>query len=244
MAIAQKISSMVLGLRRKVNIKVRQPLNKLMIPVPNKSFQKKIEAVENLVLAEINVKEIEYLTNSSDMLVKKIKPNFKSLGPRFGKMMKPIVTAIGGLTTEDISRFEQKGTFTIQVEDQKVELGMDDVEIVSEDIPGWLVANEGNVTIALDITITKELRQEGIAREFINRIQNFRKESGLDVVDKIEIEIQQHNAINDSIKKHQDYICTQTLANSISLVEKLEENGTKKIEIDENIETLLKIMKI
>ncbi len=244
MAIAQKISSMVLGLRRKVNIKVRQPLNKLIIPVPDKSFRKKVEAVENLVLAEINVKEIEYLTNSSDMLVKKIKPNFKSLGPRFGKMMKPIVSAIGELTPDDISRFEQEGTYIIQVEDQKVKLGIEDVEIVSEDIPGWLVANEGIFTIALDITITEELRQEGIAREFVNRIQNFRKESGFDVVDKIEIEIQEHDAINDSILKHKDYICTQTLADSISLVKKLKETGTKKIELDENIETLLKIMKI
>jgi isoleucyl-tRNA synthetase len=244
MAIAQKISSMVLGLRRKVNIKVRQPLNKLIIPVHNKSFLKKVEAVENLILSEINVKEIEYLTNSSDMLVKKIKPNFKSLGPRFGKLMKSIVAAIGEMTSEDIDRFEQDGIFTLSVEDQEVELGLGDIEIVSEDIPGWLVANEGNVTIALDITITEELRQEGIAREFINRIQNFRKESGLDVVDKIEIEIQRHDAINDSILKHKDYICAQTLANDILLVEKLEKRGTKKIDLDDNIETLLKIVKI
>jgi len=244
MAIAQKISSMVLGLRRKVNIKVRQPLNKLMIPVPGTSFRKKLEAVENLVLAEINVKEIEYLTNSSEMLVKKIKPNFKSLGPRYGKMMKSITTAIGKMTPEEIDRFEQEGVFALQLENKKIELSPEDVEIVSEDIPGWLVANEGNITIALDITITEELRKEGIAREFINRIQNFRKESGLDVVDKIEIEIQQHAAINDSIEKHRKYICAQTLANNISLVEKLDEKGTKKIELDENIETLLKIMKI
>jgi len=244
MAIAQIISSMVLGLRRKVNIKVRQPLNKILIPLLNKQYQAKIEAVKNLILTEINVKELEFLPDSSEILLKKIKPNFKVLGPRYGKMMKTISATINQMTREEIIQFEREGSYTINAEGQNITLGPDDVEILSEDIPGWLVASDGDLTVALDISVTDELRFEGIAREFINRIQNYRKESGFDVTDKIIIHIQKHNAINMAIDKHKKYIGSQTLAKEINLVDKLDKANSRKVEIDDDIETLLKIEKI
>jgi isoleucyl-tRNA synthetase len=244
MAIAQKISSLVLGLRRKVNIKVRQPLNKVLIPVLNRKSQTKIEAVENLILSEINVKELEYLPDSSEILIKKIKPNFKVLGPRHGKLMKEISAAISRMTHEDILKFEKEGTFTLEAEAQSVTITLDDVEILSEDIPGWLVASEGDLTVALDISVTEELRFEGIAREFINRIQNYRKESGFDVTDKIIIHIQKHDAINKAIEKHKEYIGSQTLAKEVLLTDKLDKANSRKVEIDDDITTLLKIEKV
>jgi isoleucyl-tRNA synthetase len=244
MGIAQKISSMVLGLRRKVNIKVRQPLNKVLIPVLNNGFQQKVEAVENLILTEINVKNLEYLTDTSEILVKKIKPNFKSLGPRFGKLMKPITAAVNQMTREDINKFEREGSYSIVVDSQTIALGPDDLEIVSEDIPGWLVASDGNITVALDITVTDDLRLEGIAREFVNRIQNYRKESGFDVTDKINISIQRHEFTNEAIVKHKEYIVSQTLAKEIILVENLDKNTSRQVEIDDDIITWLKIERI
>lgn len=244
MAIAQQISSMVLGLRRKVNIKVRQPLNKVLIPVLNKKSQAKIQAVENLILSEINVKELEYLPDSSEILIKKIKPNFKVLGPRYGKLMKTISSVINQMTHKEITQFEREGTFTIEAEEQSITLILDDVEILSEDIPGWLVASEGDLTVALDISVTEELRFEGIAREFINRIQNYRKESGFDVTDKIVISIQKHGAINKAIEKHKEYIGSQTLAKEVRLIDKLDKTNSRKVEIDDDITTLLKIEKV
>jgi isoleucyl-tRNA synthetase len=244
MAIAQKISSMVLGLRRKVNIKVRQPLNKIMIPVNDESYHSKVEKVKDLILSEVNIKAIEYLSDTSDIIVKKIKPNFKVLGPRYGKAMKMISEAIGEMTQEEILEFEKKGVHTIHADNKAVELKPEDVEILSEDISGWLVANDGTLTIALDITITDDLRYEGIAREFINRIQNYRKESGLDVTDKILIEIQRHQAIDEAIFKHSEYICAQTLAKEIQLTEQLDKSSSKLVELDEDIITRLKITRI
>jgi isoleucyl-tRNA synthetase len=244
MAIAQKISSMVLGLRRKVNIKVRQPLNKILVPVLDNEFQQKVEAVENLILAEINVKKLEYLSDTSEILVKKIKPNFKSLGPRFGKLMKPITTAINQMTRDDINNFEKEGSYSIKVDSQNIILGRDDLEILSEDIPGWLVAGDNNITVALDITVTDDLRFEGIAREFINRIQNYRKESGFDVTDKIKITIQSHEYIDEAIIKHREYIVSQTLAKEINLVENLDRNNSRQVEIDDDIVTWLRIERL
>ncbi len=243
MQIAQAVSSMVLGLRRKVNIKVRQPLQKLMIPVTEPGFEEKFEAVKELILSEVNVKEVEYITDTSDILVKKIKPNFKTLGPRYGKLMKDITAAFREMDQEDISSLEKNGKFNLKLEHQEIELGEEDAEIISEDIPGWLVANEGKITIALDVTISDELRYEGIAREFINRIQNLRKESGYEVTDKISIEIGKHEAINKAIEKHKNYIGSQTLANEIRLVDKLNEDS-KEVEIDENIKTKMKISRL
>jgi len=235
MDIAQKISSMILGLRRKVNIKVRQPLNKLMLPVTDTDFKEQVEAVKPLILNEVNVKEIEYITDTAGILVKRIKPNFKTLGPRFGKLMKEVSNAINDMDQEEIAAFEKEQTFQIVAGGERVQLGLEDVEIISEDIPGWLVANEGPITVALDINITEELRQEGVARELINRIQNIRKESGFDVTDKIDVLIEKHDLINGAIETHGKYIGSQTLAENIKLTEKIKNNESKRIDIDENI---------
>ncbi|MBN2863462.1 MAG: isoleucine--tRNA ligase [Bacteroidales bacterium] len=232
MDIAQKISSMVLGLRRKVSIKVRQPLAKIMIPLPDKFFKARFEAVRELVLAEVNVKEVEYLDDTAGILVKKIKPNFKSLGPRYGKLMKEISNAIAGLSQTDIASFEAEGSHKLTVNGQDIILGNEDVEIISEDIPGWQVANEGRLTVALDVSVTDELRYEGIAREFINRIQNIRKENGYDVTDKITVKIEDHDFVREAVKRHASYIGSQTLANEVSLSED-PGSKAKDIEIDD-----------
>lgn len=233
MDIAQKVSSMILGLRRKVNIKVRQPLARIMVPVSDNMFREQFDAVKNLILAEVNVREVEYIDDTSGILVKKIKPNFKTLGPRYGKLMKEIGAAILAMSQAEISAFETEGGKEIMIGDQNVLLNSDDVEIISEDIPGWLVSNEGKYTVALDVTITDELRQEGIAREFVNRIQNIRKESGFDVTDKIEVLIEDHAGISDAVKKHAAYIGSQTLANSVRIVDTIKNNNIREIEIDD-----------
>ena len=217
MDVAQKLSSMVLGLRRKVNIKVRQPLNKMMLPLTYPGMQEQVEAVKALVLNEVNVKSIEYITDTAGILVKRIKPNFKTLGPRFGKQMKEVSGIINGMDQDQIADFEKTGTCDISVGGATINLHLEDVEIISEDIPGWLVANEGILTVALDINISEELRQEGMARELINRIQNIRKESGFDVTDKIKVLIEKHDLINDAVESHGKYIGSQTLASSVSL---------------------------
>jgi len=244
MGIAQQVSSMVLGLRRKVNIKVRQPLSRIMVPVTENGFTEKFEAVRNLILTEVNVKDVEYIQDTSGILVKKIKPDFKALGPRYGKLMKSIAAAISKMSQEEIAKLEKEGQFKLEADGQAVELGLDDVEIVSEDIPGWLVANDGKLTIALDVTITDELRNEGIARELVNRIQNIRKESGFDVTDKINIEIQRKEQLNNAVQEHKEYIGTQTLASGIELVDDIDPEKAREVEIDENLKTLLKVERI
>ncbi len=244
MDIAQRVSSMILALRRKVNIKVRQPLSKLMIPILDKSLQPKFDAVRNLVLTEVNVKDVEYITDTTGVLVKKIKPNFKTLGPKYGKLMKQISGVVAQMSQEDIVAFERNETYELNVDTETINLTLEDVEITSEDIPGWLVANDGKLTVALDINVTDELREEGIAREFINRIQNLRKDSNFDVTDKIQIQIQKHELINNAIEKFNDYISAQTLAKSIDLVDNFEQNSIHFVEIDEEIKTNIKIDKI
>lgn len=233
MDLAQKISSMILGLRRKVNIKVRQPLNKIMIPVLNDNFKKKFDAVKELILSEVNVKDVEYITDTSDILVKKIKPDFKSLGPRYGKLMKSIASAIAEMSPENITELEKEGRFELIADGESILLTLEDVEISSEDIPGWLVTNEGQLTVALDVTVTYELKEEGIAREFINRIQNLRKESGFNVTDKIYVQIQKQESINTAIEKYADYIGSQTLALSVVLVDKLKDEEAYHLELDD-----------
>ena len=190
---------MILSLRKRSNIRVRQPLNKIMIPILNEHNRSQLQAVENLILSEVNVKEIEYLTETAGILVKKIKPNFKLLGPRYGKLMKEIAQIVNGFRQEDIAAFEAAGSYEITAGGEKITLQADDVEITSEDIPGWLVASEGRLTVALDLNITQELKDEGIAREFVNRIQNLRKESGFEVTDKIAVEIQRHELIDSAV---------------------------------------------
>jgi isoleucyl-tRNA synthetase len=233
MDIAQKISSMILGLRRKVNIKVRQPLAKILVPVPDESFRNKFESVRNLILAEVNVKEVEYIDDTAGILIKKIKPNFKILGPRYGKLMKEISSAISAMTQPEIISFESSGKQSITINGTTVNLTLEDVEIVSGDIPGLQVANEGKLTVALDITVTDELRYEGIAREFVNRIQNIRKESGFDVTDKITVLIEDHDFIREAVKRHSSYIGSQTLATTVSIVPSITGNSMREIDIDE-----------
>lgn len=242
MQLAQQISSMVLSLRRKVQIRVRQPLSKLMIPILNEEMQQQLDAVKHIILSEVNVKTIEYITDTTGVLIKKIKPNFKTLGPKYGKYMKQISAAIAGMNQNDIFQFEKKGEFQLQFGNETLTLGLEDVEILSEDIPGWLVANEGKVTVALDINITKELKEEGIAREFINRIQNLRKESNFDVTDKIRLHIGKQAQINEAVENFSTYIASQVLAESINLTDTIEAEA-KEVEIDD-ITTYIKIEKV
>ncbi len=244
MEMAQSICSLVLGLRRKVNIKVRQPLQKIMIPILDEKFRSQLKAVENLILNEVNVKELEYLTDASGILVKKIKPNFKTLGPRYGKAMKAISGSIAQMTQNDIAAIEHNGRFTISTTDGEINITLDDVEILSEDIPGWLVANEGRYTVALDITITEELRMEGIARELINRVQNIRKDSGFEVTDKIRIFIRKHDKLNRAIEVHRSYISSQTLAREINLIEGELNGNSLVIELDDDLTTAIAVEKI
>ena len=244
MAIAQKASSMVLALRRKEKLKVRQPLAKIIVPVLNPHFQEQFDAVKNIILAEVNVKEVEFLTDTSGIISKKIKPNFKTLGPKYGKLMKQIAGSVSKLKQADISEFEKTGSFEILVGDEKIILALEDVEIQTEDIPGLTVATEGQLTVALDINITDELKQEGIAREFINKIQNLRKDSNFEVTDRINISIKKHAEFNDAILTHKDYICTQTLANQLNLVDKLSDAKVKEVEIDKDIFVEILVEKI
>lgn len=241
---AQSLSSMILALRRKVNIKVRQPLNKIMVPILDDSFQSQIELVKHLILTEVNVKEVEFLTDTEGVLVKKIKPNFKTLGPKYSKLMKGISAEVAKMTSHDIAEFERNGSFAITVNGEQITLAPEDAEIMSEDIPGWLVANEGKLTVALDINVTPELREEGIAREFVNRIQNIRKDSGFDVTDKISIQIARHDAINKAIEDYGQYIASQTLAVSVALSDNLSADSAQQVDIDDEIVTLIKVEKI
>lgn len=219
MKMAQDVSSMVLALRRKVNIKVRQPLQTIMVPVMDAHQQESIEAVKNLILNEVNVKELKFVDNAAGILVKRIKPDFKKLGPRYGKIMKSLAAAIQSMSQEDILAFEAAGTFMLNVEGQEATIERADVEIISEDIPGWLVANEGRLTVALDITVTESLRKEGLARELVNRIQNLRKSNGYDITDKIVVTVLSTDEMDDAIKEFNEYIANQVLAVSVEITE-------------------------
>ncbi len=230
MKMAQDITSMVLALRRKVNIKVRQPLGKLMIPVLDAQQQADLEAIKTLVLNEVNVKELDFVDNGAGILVKRIKPDFKKLGPRYGKIMKQLAAKIQTLTQEDIIKFEQEGRFLIDVDGVNAEVLTSDVEIISEDIPGWLVANEGRLTVALDVTITEDLRKEGIARELVNRIQNLRKSSGFEITDKIDVTFTSNEQTDSAIEAYNTYIASQVLANSVVVGEVAEDAMELEIE--------------
>ena len=213
-----------------------------MLPALDEHFKKQVESVQNLIMSEVNVKDMEYITDTAGILVKKIKPNFKVLGPKYGKYMKQISAAVAKMNQSDIYNFEKQGAYAITVDGEQLALTLDDVEILSEDIPGWLVANEGRLTVALDINITKELREEGIARELINRIQNLRKDSNFNVTDKITLHIGRHEAINEAVEHFETYIASQVLANAVVLVDTPEE-GAQNVEIDD-IRTFIKIEKI
>jgi len=237
---AQTISSLVLSLRKKEMIKVRQPLQKVMIPVLDKNQRAEIEAVSDLIMAEVNVKEIELLDDASGVLVKQIKPNFKALGPRFGKDMGLISKEIQNLSPEQINDLDRNGSLDIVISGKSITLSLEDVEITSQDIEGWLVANSNGITVALDITISEELRKEGVARELVNRIQNIRKDSGFEVTDKIKVAIQKEEKINQAILDNQEYIKAETLTEELVLQDSVN-NGTV-IEFDD-IKTMILISK-
>ena len=243
MALAQKASSMILGLRRKEKLKVRQPLAKIMVPVLNKEFQEQFDAVKNIILSEVNVKEVEYLTDAAGIISKKIKANFKTLGPKYGKLMKQISGEIAGFSQEVISSFEKSGNYDLNVNGETVSLSLEDVEIQTEDIPGWLVASEGGLTIALDINLTEDLKQEGIAREFINKIQNIRKESDFEVTDRIVLKIQKHDFYNVAVGKFRDYISNQTLASELVMVDQLEDENSYLVDIDTDVKARIQVVR-
>ncbi|MBF6596807.1 MAG: isoleucine--tRNA ligase [Fermentimonas sp.] len=230
MYLAQAASSIILSLRRKVNIKVRQPLSKIMIPVADDKQKMNIEAVEQLILNEVNVKELLFVDSANEMLVKRVKPDFKKLGPRYGKIMKQLAVIIQEMENSDINKLESNGSFNLNVGGEEVVIGLDDVEVISEDIPGWLVGNEGRLTVALDITITDELRKEGIARELVNRIQNIRKAKDFEITDRVKVEISSNSNIDNAIIDYDSYIRNQVLADEIIIVEDVME---EEIEIDD-----------
>ncbi|WP_273389337.1 isoleucine--tRNA ligase [Barnesiella viscericola] len=232
MQIAQTMTSMVLALRRKVNIKVRQPLTTLMVPVLNPDQQAHIEAVKDLVLSEVNVKEMKFVDNAAGILVKRVKPDFKKLGPRYGKIMKQLAATIASISQPDIAEFEKNGSFTFDIDGQQATIERGDVEVISEDIPGWLVANEGNLTVALDITVTDELHREGIARELVNRIQNIRKTSGFDITDKIDVAIASNAETDQAVREYRDYMSRQVLANTFEIVDNLSGESVSELDFD------------
>jgi len=239
MEAAQTISSLVLSLRAKEKIKVRQPLQKIMIPIDSKQQKEEILAVADLIKHEVNVKEIELLEDASDILVKQIKPNFKTLGPRFGKDMKLIANAIVGFTSEDIKKIEQSSEIQVEINGKSITLGLEDVEIISQDIEGWLVANEGTLTVALDVIISEDLRREGIARELVNRIQNLRKDSGFEVTDKIDVQLQKDEKIVDAVQTNITYIKAETLTEKLEIIDQIN-NGIEVVFDDVNTRLFIK----
>ncbi|MBQ1168881.1 MAG: class I tRNA ligase family protein, partial [Bacteroidales bacterium] len=241
MRLAQQSSSMVLALRRKVNIKVRQPLAKLVIPVLNEHLREQFEKVESLVLGEVNVKEVEYITDTTGLITKKIKPNFKTLGKKYGKQMKEIAAFFGEMDQQTIAAIERAGDYSLNLPSGDVVLTAEDYTISSEDMEGWLVASEGQLTVALDVTITDALRKEGVARELVNRIQNLRKDSGFDVTDRINVTIENLPEVAESLASFADYLKDQTLALNITLAKDF---GGKKVEWEDDGEIEIKVEKI
>ena len=221
MQMAQDVTSMVLALRRKVNIKVRQPLQCIMIPVVDETQKRHIEAVKDLIMSEVNVKEIHFEEGASGILVKKVKCDFKKLGPKFGKQMKAVAAAVAEMSQEAIAELEKNGRYTFVLDGAEAVVEAADVEIFSEDIPGWLVANEGTLTVALEVTVTEELKREGIARELVNRIQNIRKSSGFEITDKITIALSRNSNSDDAVNEYNTYICNQVLATSLVLADEV-----------------------
>ena len=242
MKLAQEVTSMTLALRRKANLKVRQPLSQIMIPVTGSEQKRSIDAMSQLIMNEVNVKGIRYVSTEDGVLVKKVRPDFKKLGPKFGPAMKQVASAIAAMQQSDIAAMERDGKFIFSLGDTNATVELADVEIISEDIPGWLVANEGSLTVALDITVTEELRNEGIAREIVNRIQNIRKNQGFDITDRIDVVISSNEDTDKAVKQFSDYIARQVLANSLTIGEIAEPD---KIELEglDNLYASVKICK-
>ena len=242
MQMAQKICSLVLSLRKRNNLKVRQPLSKIMIPAKNAHQQAQIEAVSDLILSEVNVKSIDFLSKENNVLVKSIKANFKTLGPKFGAKMKAIASGISAFSQEDIAKIENEGKYSLTIGEEQIEIALSDVEIITQDIPGWVVANEDDLTVALDTTITDALRKEGISRELVNRIQNIRKEQGFDVTDNIIVEIEECDLLCEAAKSFHDYIAGETLTKELKFSEQVD-NPLQTIDVIEGKELAIRITK-
>lgn len=242
MQMAQKICSLVLSLRKKNNLKVRQPLSKIMIPAKNAHQQAQIEAVRDLILSEVNIKSIDFLSKENNVLVKSIKANFKTLGPKFGAKMKAIASGISAFSQEDIAKIENEGKYALTIGEEQIEIALSDVEIITQDIPGWVVANEDDLTVALDTTITDALRKEGISRELVNRIQNIRKEQGFDVTDNIIVEIEKCDLLCEAAKSFHDYIAGETLTKELKFSEQVD-NPLQTIDVIEGKELAIRITK-
>ena len=241
MAIAQQTTSLILSIRKKEHHRVRQPLAKAMVPILNDKFERQLRSVEELILSEVNVKELEYLRNTTGVIEKSIKANFKTLGPKYGKQMKEIAQVISGLDQEAIAILETNGALEINITGSVVSITTEDVEITSKDIPGWSVASEGQVTVALDLTLTEELKNEGLARELINRIQNIRKDKGFLVTDKIAVVIKNQEAISKAVTDNLKYICAETLAEDLRLVDVMDSSDSETIELVDEITTRINI---
>ena len=244
MELAQKISSMILSIRKKENIKVRQPLQRIQIPILDRAYQQKIEAVSDLILDEVNVKKIDFVDESQTQIVKQLKLNFKTLGKKCGQNMKLLQSYAAENGNKIISEIERNAKFIVNLNNFNIELVAEDVEIIPIDIPGWKVANNGSITVALDINISEELRNEGLARELVNRIQNLRKDSDFEVTDKILVKIQQKIELDNAIKNNLSYICSETLTTDFQIVNNLIPENSTIIEVDENLQTLIYIEKI
>ncbi len=233
MHLAQDISSLVLSIRKKVNIKVRQPLQRILIPVLDAHTKEQIQHIEELIKNEVNIKQIEYLTDTEGFIKKKLKPNFKTLGSKMGAKMKSVAAAIGQMSQHDIALLEKEKTFTLSIDEGSVAISVEDVDVIAEDIPGWSVANKDSLTVALDVTVTPGLQEEGNARELVNRIQKIRKDNGYEVTDRIEVSIQEHEPLKSAIINYSDYICAEILADRINVVPKVG-NGVE-IEVNDVI---------
>lgn len=233
MQLAQDLTSAVLALRRKVNIKVRQPLSRLLVPVSTPLMRARVEAMAALVAAEINVKELQIVNPEESNLVKRVKADFKKLGPRFGKIMKQLGAAIKDMSQAEIATLEANGSFKFEALPGAPEITVDDVEILAEDIPGWVVGGAGDLTVALDVEITPELRAEGFARELVNRIQNIRKDSDFDITDKVDVTLQRTPLTEAALASFEEYIAAQVLARDIRLAESGEITGSRVLDIDE-----------
>ncbi len=246
MELAQQISSLTLSLRRKSKLKVRQPLKKIMIPVLNDELKEQIDAVKDIILTEVNVKEIKYLKDSSGIIIKKLKPDFRVMGKKYGKLVKPVSVLLSKFSQEEISEFEQNGSVKLNVDGNEINLNLDEVQVITEDIPGLTAANKGTLTVALDTEITKELKEEGIARELVNKIQNIRKDSGFEVADKIIINILSNKGIDEAVNNYKGYIMSQVLADEINTVSNFNgsENDLHKIDLDENITAKIIVKKV
>ena len=244
MQLAQDICSLVLSLRKKVNIRVRQPLQKILLPALEPGFKEKVMAVQSLILTEVNVKQLEFIDDDSGIITKKAKPNFKQLGKKAGPHMKALTTVIENFTQQDIAQFEKQNRLNVVVNDMPFVLEQDDLQILSEDVAGWQVARQNQITVALDVNITPELMHEGIARELVNRIQNLRKEKGYEVTDKITVEVLKHPVISVSVTENKKYICAEILATSLELVDELNPSESAAIEVDETLKTQININKL